>query len=50
MDYIGDKLRQKFYASTAPALAGVNGRYLEMDYQEILLYGDVMGHCKETVE
>ena len=47
MDYIGDKLRQKFYASTAPALAGVNGRYLEMDYQEILLYGDVMATVKK---
>ena len=47
MDYIGDKLRQKFYASTAPALAGVNGRYLEMDYQEVLLYGDVMATVKK---
>lgn len=47
MDYIGDKLRQKFYASTAPALAGTNGRYLEMDYQEVLLYGDVMATVKK---
>ena len=47
MDNIGDKLRQKFYASTAPALAGVNGRYLEMDYQEVLLYGDVMATVKK---
>lgn len=47
MDYIGDKLRQKFYASTAPALAGANGRYLEMDYQEVLLYGDVMATIKK---
>lgn len=48
MDYIGDKLRQKFYASTAPALAGANGRYLEMDYQEVLLYGDVMATVKKS--
>ena len=41
------QLRQKFYASTAPALAGVNGRYLEMDYQEVLLYGDVMATVKK---
>lgn len=47
IDYIGDKLRQKFYASTAPALAGVNGRYIEMDYQEVLLYGDVMATVKK---
>lgn len=47
MDYVGDKLRQKFYASTAPALAGTNGRYLEMDYQEVLLYGDVMATVKK---
>lgn len=50
MDYIGDKLRQKFYASTAPALAGINGRYLEMDYQEVLLYGDVLATMKKKWE
>lgn len=43
IDYINDKLRQKFYASTAPALAGENGRYVEYDYSECLLYGDIMG-------
>ncbi|GCB35251.1 SusC/RagA family TonB-linked outer membrane protein [Bacteroides faecalis] len=42
VDYLADKLRQKFYASTAPALCGANGRYIEMDYQETLIYGDVM--------
>lgn len=42
IDYLSDKLRQKFYASTAPALAGLNGRYIEMDYVETLYYGDVM--------
>lgn len=47
MDYANDKLRQKFYASTASALAGVNGRYIEMDYQEVLLYGDVMATTKK---
>jgi len=43
MDYINDKIRQKFYASTAPALAGQNGRYIESDYQETMLYGDIIG-------
>lgn len=42
VDCINDKLRQKFYASTAPALAGTNGRYIEMDYQDIQFYGDLM--------
>lgn len=42
MDYTEDKVRQQFYASTAPALAGLNGRYIEMDYEETLFYGDVM--------
>lgn len=42
MDYTEDKVRQKFYASTAPALTGMNGRYIEMDYEETLFYGDIM--------
>ena len=46
VDYISDKMRQKFYASTAPALCGANGRYIEMDYQETLIYGDVMAMGK----
>lgn len=35
-------MRQQFYASTAPALAGANGRYIEMDYQETQYYGDAI--------
>lgn len=42
IDYTEDKVRQQFYASTAPALAGSNGRYIEMDYEETLFYGDIM--------
>nr|WP_129735553.1 TonB-dependent receptor [Parabacteroides goldsteinii] len=42
VDYLSDKVRQKFYASTAPALSGKNGRYIEADYQETLLYGDII--------
>lgn len=41
-DYLHDRLRQKFYATTAPALCGLNGRYIEMDFEENLLYGDIM--------
>ena len=29
VDYVNDKFRQKYYASTAPALAGNNGRYID---------------------
>lgn len=50
VDYISDKMRQKFYASTAPALCGANGRYIEMDYQETLIYGDVMAMGKRKWE
>ena len=50
VDYISDKVRQKFYASTAPALCGANGRYIEMDYQETLIYGDVMAMGKRKWE
>ena len=50
VDYISDKMRQKFYASTAPALCGANGRYIEMDYQETLNYGDVMAMGKSKWE
>lgn len=42
MDYSSDLVRQQFYATTAPALAGANGRYIEANYEETLFYGDVM--------
>ena len=48
LDYSADKQRQKFYASTATALCGMNGRYIEMDYQETQMYGDVMAMFKKT--
>ncbi|MDH6359276.1 SusC/RagA family TonB-linked outer membrane protein [Parabacteroides sp. PF5-9] len=49
LDYINDKIRQKFYASTAPALSGENGRYVEMDYQETMFYGDLMGIFEKKI-
>lgn len=42
VDYINDKFQQKIYASTSPGIAGVNGRYIDLSYQETLVYGDVM--------
>ncbi|WP_419546011.1 SusC/RagA family TonB-linked outer membrane protein [Odoribacter laneus] len=42
VDYLSDKFREKFYASTAPALAGINGRYIDSEYQQTLFYGDVL--------
>lgn len=41
-DYAHDTFEQKMYASTAPALAGANGRYINLNYTENLYYGDVM--------
>ena len=49
LDHSADKLRQKFYASTATALCGMNGRYIEMDYQETQMYGDVMAMVKKQL-
>ncbi len=37
-----DQIRQQFYASTAPALSGENGRYVEMYYNETMYYADLM--------
>ena len=42
IDYINDKFKQKFYASTALNLAHENGRYIDMNSQEFLMYGDIM--------
>ncbi|WP_082667049.1 SusC/RagA family TonB-linked outer membrane protein [Gabonibacter massiliensis] len=42
IDDVSDKFRQRFYASTAPALAGENGRYIDYTYQQTLLYGDLL--------
>ncbi|MDL2255712.1 SusC/RagA family TonB-linked outer membrane protein [Parabacteroides sp. OttesenSCG-928-K15] len=43
VDNVGDRIRQQFYASTAPALSGENGRYVEMHYNETMYYGDILG-------
>ena len=46
VDYVNDKLRQKYYASTAPALAGNNGRYIDSGNEQVQTYGDVIGTYK----
>ncbi len=42
VDYIDNKVRQEFDASTATALCGENGRYIEGDYGELLYYGEFL--------
>ena len=41
-DYTHDQYQQRMYASTAPALSGQNGRYIDLNHTETLYYGDVM--------
>lgn len=41
-DYVTDNYEQKMYATTAPAIAGDNGRYINYDYKESLAYGDIL--------
>ena len=41
-DYTHDQYQQRMYASTAPALSGLNGRYIDLNHTETLYYGDVM--------
>lgn len=47
VDDSSDRIRQQFYASTAPALSGENGRYVEMYYDETMYYADIMGTFKK---
>ncbi|NDV57689.1 SusC/RagA family TonB-linked outer membrane protein [Bacteroides sp. 519] len=42
VDYVNDDYEQKMYATTAPSIAGDNGRYITYNYKESLAYGDVM--------
>lgn len=43
IDFINDKFQQKFYAGTAENLCHENGRYIDLNNQEFMAYGDVMG-------
>ncbi len=42
VDYTNDRYNKRIYASTHTALAGSNGRYIVMNREEILNYGDVL--------
>lgn len=49
IDYINDKFSECFYASTAPSLAGANGRYIESTYRETQAYGDVIATYEKDI-
>ena len=48
IDYISDKFEERCYASTAPSLAGLNGRYIVSEYNETQTYGDVIASYNKT--
>lgn len=47
-DYTHDTYKQKMYASTAPAIAGQNGRYIDLNHTESLYYGDFMATVNKS--
>lgn len=48
VDYINDNYEQKMYAGTAADVAHQNGRYIKMNRQEFMIYGDVMAMFNKT--
>ena len=48
VDYINDNYEQKMYAGTATDVAHENGRYIKMNRQEFMIYGDVMAMFNKT--
>lgn len=48
VDFINDKYQQKFYAGTAGNLCHENGRYVDMNTQDFMVYGDVMVMFNKT--
>jgi TonB-linked SusC/RagA family outer membrane protein len=48
IDFINDKYQQKMYAGTAANLTHKNGRYIDMNNQEFMMYGDVMAMFNKT--
>ena len=48
VDYINDNYDQKMYAGTAADVAHANGRYIKMNRQEFMIYGDVMAMFNKT--
>ena len=48
VDYINDKFQQKYYAGTAINLSHKNGRYVDLNSQEFMVYGDFMAMFNKT--
>lgn len=48
VDFINDKYQQKFYAGSALNLCHENGRYVDMNDQEFMMYGDIMAMFNKT--
>ena len=48
IDFINDKFQQKLYAGTSTDVAHVNGRYVDLNSQEFMTYGDVMAMFNKT--
>ena len=48
VDYINDNYDQKMYAGTAADVAHENGRYIKLNRQEFMMYGDVMAMFNKT--
>ena len=48
VDMISDIYRQKMYATTALSLTHQNGRYIDMNSQDFMAYGDAMAMFNKT--
>lgn len=48
VDYVNDKFEERFYATTAPSLTGVNGRYIESTFKQSQTYADVIATYEQN--
>lgn len=48
VDYINDNYEQKMYAGTTADVAHQNGRYIKMNRQDFMVYGDFMAMFNKT--
>lgn len=48
VDFINDKFQQKLYAGTSTDIAHANGRYIDLNSQEFMTYGDAMAMFNKT--
>ena len=42
VDFINDKFQQKMYAGTSTDISHANGRYIDLNSQEFMTYGDAL--------